>query len=115
MTLKGEAFFVVNEQGTATHRDRFIVHTPQLDVEVLGTRFNVNTYRPQTQVVLQKGSVEIVTKINAQEKKYNLSPGQCAVFDKQKDVVNISKVNSDAYVGWKDNRFIFDSPNRRRR
>ena len=108
VTLKGEAFFIVNEQGTATHRDRFIVHTPQLDIEVLGTRFNVNTYRSQTQVVLQKGSVNIVTKTHAQEKKYNLSPGQCAVFDKQKDVVNISQVNSDAYVGWKDNRFIFD-------
>jgi transmembrane sensor len=109
ITLKGEAYFIVNEQGTATHRDRFIVHTPELDVEVLGTRFNVNTYRPQTQVVLQKGSVEIVTKGNQVEKKYNMTPGQSAIFDKQRDVVNISAVNSDVYVGWKDNHFIFDN------
>jgi transmembrane sensor len=108
VTLKGEAYFIVNEQSTATHRDRFIVHTPELDVEVLGTRFNVNTYRPQTQVVLQKGSVDIVTKINKSEKKYSLVPGQSAVFDKQKDVVNISKVNATAFVSWKDNRFVFD-------
>jgi transmembrane sensor len=108
VTLKGEAYFIVNEQSTATHRDRFIVHTPELDVEVLGTRFNVNTYRPQTQVVLQKGSVDIVTKINKSEKKYNLVPGQSAVFDKQNDVVNISKVNTNAVVSWKDNRFVFD-------
>ncbi len=108
VTLKGEGYFIVNEQGTTTHRDRFIVHTPELDVEVLGTRFNVNTYRENTHVVLQKGSVEIITKQYRNEKKYSLTPGQCAVFDKQKDVVNISKVNSDAYVGWKDKRFIFD-------
>jgi transmembrane sensor len=108
VTLKGEAYFIVNEQSTATHRDRFIVHTPELDVQVLGTRFNVNTYRPKTQVVLQKGSVEIVTKINKLEKKYNLVPGQSAIFDKQNDVVNISKVNANAVVSWKDNRFVFD-------
>ncbi len=108
ITLKGEAYFVINEQSTTTHRDRFIVHTPELDVEVLGTRFNVNTYRPKTQVVLQKGSVEIVTKVNKTEKKYNLVPNQCAVFDKQNDRVNISKVNSNAFVSWKDKRFIFE-------
>jgi transmembrane sensor len=108
VTLKGEAYFIVNEQGTTTHRDRFIVHTAGLDVEVLGTRFNVNTYRAQTQVVLQKGSVEIVTKLNKKEKKYSLTPEHSAVFDKQNDVVNISQVNSNALVGWKDKRFIFD-------
>jgi transmembrane sensor len=108
VTLKGEAYFIVNEQSTTTHRDRFIVHTPELNVEVLGTRFNVNTYRPKTQVVLQKGSVDIVTKINKEEKKYHLIPNQSAVFDKQNDVVNISKVNSEAFVSWKDKRFIFD-------
>ncbi len=104
VTLKGEAYFIVNEQGTTTHRDRFIVHTPELDVEVLGTRFNVNTYRTQTQVVLQRGKVEIVTK----QKKYDLAVGQIAVFDKQTEAVNISKVNSEVYVGWKDNHFVFD-------
>jgi transmembrane sensor len=108
VTLKGEAYFIVNEQSTTTHRDRFIVHTPELNVEVLGTRFNVNTYRPKTQVVLQKGSVDIVTKTNKEEKKYHLIPNQSAVFDKQNDVVNISKVNSEALVSWKDKRFIFD-------
>lgn len=108
VTLKGEAYFIVNEQSTTTHRDRFIVHTPELDVEVLGTRFNVNTYRPKTQVVLQKGSVQIVTTVNKEEKKYHLVPNQSAVFDKQNDVVNISKVNTEALVSWKDKRFVFD-------
>jgi transmembrane sensor len=108
VTLKGEGYFIVNEQGVTTHKDRFIVHTPELDVEVLGTRFNVNTYRSQTQVVLQKGSVEIVTKTNKQEKKYSLMPEHSAVFDKQNDVVNISQVKSNVFVGWKDKRFIFD-------
>ncbi len=108
VTLNGEAFFTVNEQGTTAHKDRFIVHTPELDVEVLGTRFNVNTYSPKTQVVLQKGSVEIVTKQNKQEKKYNLVPGQRATFDKQANVVEIAPVISNAYLGWKDKKFIFE-------
>jgi transmembrane sensor len=109
VSLKGEAYFIVNEQGKAGHRDRFIVHTSDLDVEVLGTRFNVNTYRPQTQVILQKGSVEIKTSLNDVEKKYNLTPGQRAVFDRNNDLLQISQVNSNVYVGWKDNRFVFDN------
>jgi transmembrane sensor len=109
VSLKGEAYFIVNEQGTTTHRDRFIVHTEGVDVEVLGTRFNVNSYRPQTQVVLQKGSVDIITKqANQQTQKYNLVPNQCAVFDNQKNAVSISQVNSNVFVGWKDKRFVFD-------
>jgi transmembrane sensor len=107
--LTGEAFFVVNEQGESTHRDRFIVHTPNLDVEVKGTRFNVNTYRPQTQVVLQKGSVEIKTRVNNKEKKYSLAPEQRAVFNSDLDKMNISQVNFNAFLGWKDKRFIFDN------
>jgi transmembrane sensor len=108
VSLKGEAYFIVNEQSKAGHRDRFIVHTNDLDVEVLGTRFNVNTYRPQTQVILQKGSVEIKTSLNDKTKKYSLTPGQKAVFDRNNDNVQISQVNSNVYVGWKDNRFVFD-------
>jgi transmembrane sensor len=106
--LKGEGYFIVNEQSTAAHKDRFIVHTTELDVEVLGTRFNVNTYRPQTQVVLQKGSVDIVTKNTNQAKKYNLKPEHCAIFNKQTGDITIAQVNSNAYVSWKDKRFVFD-------
>jgi transmembrane sensor len=109
VSLTGEAYFIVNEQGDKTHRDRFIVHTPDLDVEVLGTRFNVNTYRPQTQVVLQKGSVEIKTSINNKVKKYSLAPEQRAIFNREQDKVEIAQVNSNTLVGWKDKRFIFDN------
>ncbi|NJN33465.1 MAG: hypothetical protein HC817_03620 [Saprospiraceae bacterium] len=77
--LAGEAYFIVNEQGNSTHRDRFIVHTPNLDVEVLGTRFSVNTYRPETQVVLQKGRVEIQTNVNNTTKS-TASPLSNALF-----------------------------------
>ncbi len=107
--LAGEAYFIVNEQGNTAHRDRFIVHTPNLDVEVLGTRFNVNTYRPETQVVLQKGSVEIQTKVHNKVKKYSLAPEQRAIFKRDLDNVVITQVNSNSLLGWKDRRFIFDN------
>ncbi len=108
VTLKGEGYFIVNEQSSETHKDKFTVHTPELDVQVLGTRFNVNSYRTQTQVVLQKGSVELTTTHSNQNKNYNLTPGQSAIFDKSNDEVKISKVNSEVYVGWKDKKFVFD-------
>lgn len=40
--LDGEAFFSVQKQEGAAGPAKFIVHTNDLDVEVLGTRFNVS-------------------------------------------------------------------------
>ena len=55
--LKGEAFFQV------THNEKapFIVHTDQLDVQVLGTTFNVSGYNNENmlKVTLVEGSIQI--------------------------------------------------------
>lgn len=55
--IDGEAFFTI----TKNTRQPFIVHTPQTDVVVSGTQFNVNTYNPDhIKTALVEGS--IITK-----------------------------------------------------
>lgn len=51
--LEGEAFFEVAKGKT------FTVNTPQGNVKVLGTKFNVNTFSNQLQVMCYEGRVEV--------------------------------------------------------
>src|SRR5690606_15777064 len=54
--LQGEAFFEVVK---TTEEKQFIVHTGSLDVEVLGTQFNVHNRHQKVQVVLSSGKVKL--------------------------------------------------------
>lgn len=57
--LEGEAFFEVQDQPGAS----FLVRTPETEIEVLGTAFNVRAYRtePETAVTVEKGRVAFRT------------------------------------------------------
>lgn len=68
VTLAGEAYFEVAKDG-----DRpFIVHTPQTTIQVLGTKFNVNTYQKRESTSLTEGKVRL-SCANAQA--IELEPG----------------------------------------
>lgn len=72
VSITGEAFFKI-----ARNTQPFIVHTPNSDVQVLGTEFNVNTYDSGTvKVALVAGSV----KMNAGGNSVLLKPGRMATF-----------------------------------
>lgn len=53
VTLQGEAFFEVEKGET------FSVSTPNGDVKVLGTKFNVNSFNDELNVVCYEGRVEV--------------------------------------------------------
>lgn len=72
VTVEGEAYFQVAKE---TSRP-FIVHTPQSDVRVLGTSFNINTYKPGSdKTALVEGSVLLQARNGRQ---LRLEPGQQA-------------------------------------
>lgn len=76
--VEGEAYFKV-----AKNRLRpFVVHTPQTDVLVTGTQFNVNTYHPDhIQTALVEGSVTTKGPGNS---RVDIKPGYAATYDVQK-------------------------------
>ncbi len=57
--LNGEAFFSVRETKREGEAVKFVVHTHDLNVEVRGTEFNVNTRKQQTRVVAERGAWSI--------------------------------------------------------
>lgn len=69
--LTGEALFEVAKD--TLHP--FIVHTPYGIVEVVGTRFNVNTYeKNQTTVTLEEGAVKVYCEEKKGTEQKSLSP-----------------------------------------
>src|SRR5690625_3679105 len=53
--VTGEAYFSVKSTSDQRY---FLVHTPQLNVEVLGTKFNIKDRYKSAKVVLQEGKVD---------------------------------------------------------
>lgn len=92
--LTGEAYFeVTHDRGRP-----FAVRTPQVAVQVLGTRFNVSAYEEdgQQQVVLVNGSVKVMT--NTKNNSQLLSPGQLATYTDGK--LTVKAVNTEEYTSW---------------
>ncbi|WP_420149461.1 FecR family protein [Spirosoma sp.] len=107
--LEGEAFFNVAKKQTATGRLKFVTHTPNLDISVLGTRFNVNTRRGNTQVVLAEGKVEL-SKPNDQEAKVILmKPGDLATAQVGIEQVAIQPSKPQLHTAWTKKQFAFDN------
>ncbi|TKG96446.1 DUF4974 domain-containing protein [Puteibacter caeruleilacunae] len=101
--IEGEAFFDV------THDDenQFIVKTNSVNVNVHGTRFNVEAYDEDdfVKTTLVTGSVSITDKKG--KGLALLHPSEMALFDRQRRSLNISKVDTDNYASWKQGVVTF--------
>lgn len=123
--LEGEAFFQVTENS----RIPFFVHTPDIQVKVLGTTFNVRAYRDEkiVETTLLEGRVMLnTTKQDGPD--ISLSPNHKAIFVKSKDVEigaslhrefgeNIKvgqilvsdKINPESAISWTQGKLTFDA------
>lgn len=102
--LNGLAFFNV----THRHKQPFIVKTPsKLNIEVLGTRFNVSSYSEDNscEVILEQGSV----KLNLQDQKVGVMiPNERVIYQSANNSIEKSNVNALDYVAWKDGKLILN-------
>lgn len=102
--LNGEAYFEVFKD---KHKP-FKVASASQEVEVLGTHFNINTYKNEatSKTTLLEGSVKLHVE-NAAD--VTLKPGEQSVL-KIGDVA-IQKVNAEDVVAWKNGNFLFNDEN----
>ena len=115
VVLDGEAYFMVAKDKSRP----FVVHTPNGDVKVYGTEFNVNTrikndnvndndnngkggYR--TEVVLVKGSVGVTPE---GQNERMIVPGEQATFGENTGI-NLRNVDVTPYVAWNTGTFVFN-------
>jgi transmembrane sensor len=99
--LNGEAFFHVKK---TANKDRFVVHTNDMDVIVTGTQFNVWTRDNKTSVLLTEGSVTLRTATGDEIK---MVPGDFVQIDNK--TLEKKTANEERILAWKDNRIQFDS------
>lgn len=97
--LTGEAFFDV-----AKNKNKpFKVITKDQIVEVLGTRFNINSYGDEETIktTLIEGSVKIIYK----DKVVLLSPGQ--QFQPNESRPKVIEADTEEVIAWKNGYFLF--------
>jgi len=105
--VKGEAFFKVihlHKNGPVKNHQRFVVHIGALNVEVLGTSFNVNNRRGHTEVALVEGKIGLGLP-NKHDKPLILAPGDIVAYAQGK--LNKKSINVGEYTAWKDGNLYF--------
>ncbi len=107
--LEGEAYFKVRE-GYATG-SKFTVHTSKLDIEVLGTHFNVNSRPGTTKVYLEQGRVKLMLNQSEKaEQELFLDPGDLAQFtDDHHEIIKQSSRQAESLVSWKTGYLIYNN------
>lgn len=104
--LSGEAFFKV----TKNEKQPFRVKAKDLNIEVLGTSFNVVSYddEQQSEIVLVEGKVKLSTNVDQVKKVFGtMHPGQRAIYNKEFQNVEAEDVKVDKYIAWRDGNLIF--------
>ena len=84
----------------------FVVETEKMDVTVLGTQFNVNTYRVDGcyETTLVEGKVEVCDRLS--KKEVVLLPDEQARL--QGGNLSVRKVDTRLYTSWVNGRFYFE-------
>lgn len=98
--LQGEAFFEVKH----LDNQKFIVKHKGLEVEVLGTKFSVNTRNIVKQVSLLSGSV--LARFNNGEQLY-LKPNEKLLYNTSTNEVVREKCDVAQDLQWRDNILVF--------
>ena len=105
--LEGEAFFDVVKRKLSNKAIKFQAITENLEVEVLGTKFNVIDRADNEVVVLEEGKVQV--RLPDMELPIQLSPGGYLSFDKISSKIEQGTVVTEGFTSWKDNYIILDN------
>lgn len=103
--IEGEAYFDVAENKAKP----FIVKTENINVKVLGTRFNVYAY-PEEPVVcatLEKGAVEVT--LENSNNRLNMKPGQQFLYCRTERKYQLKDVDTRLHTSWINNILRFEN------
>jgi transmembrane sensor len=100
--LDGEAYFEVAKDKA----DPFIVNSVSQEVKVLGTHFNINSYKnePIVETALAEGSIYVTDLVHKQNRF--LKPGQKSVLAANN--LSVGPANLEEILAWKNGYFRFN-------
>jgi ferric-dicitrate binding protein FerR (iron transport regulator) len=87
------------------------VHTSQVNVKVLGTKFNIKAYADESDIEtsLFEGKINLILNNLSAENpiEKEVDPGQSLVYSKTDHQLVANKFPQDEINGWKNNQLIF--------
>jgi transmembrane sensor len=105
--LEGEAFFDVAKN---PHQP-FIVHTSDVNVKVLGTKFNVKAYPEENHIEasLFEGKIDLMIEdpMTHQKIEKEVMPNQSFVYNKDNHQISSGIFPEEEINGWRNNQLIF--------
>lgn len=107
--LEGEAYFDVAKLEANGKRTPFVVKSKGQILEVLGTEFNVNTFRNKVTTTLLEGSVKVSFDGATAGQSHVLKPNDQSVYDGQSKKANIVEIDPYYVTAWKSGDFAFDN------
>ncbi len=100
--LEGEAYFeVAPQQGK-----HFLVHSGKLDVQVLGTSFNVDAYAPGESVTVTVASGKVAVG-NEGNKGITLNANQQALYQAAADKIEKYEISAADFSAWRQGQLVF--------
>jgi len=114
--LEGEAYFDVvhlnRDAANITAGQRFVVHSAAVNLEVLGTTFNVEQRCDNTNITLISGKVRVDVADEAHESSGSriLEPGDHLVYVKTKLVEHKRMQKLSTVTAWMSHSFAYSNP-----
>lgn len=105
--LQGEAFFEVKQLSgeDAQQPVRFTVHVDEMDVEVVGTAFNVNHRSGKVEVTLDEGVVNL--KLTDGE-RMRMQPGEMVAYLTNEKKLSKKVVVPDKVTAWREQLIVME-------
>jgi ferric-dicitrate binding protein FerR (iron transport regulator) len=103
VSVQGQAFFNISK----STENNFIVRTNDFNIEVWGTKFDVNTTSEGSQVVLTEGKISLDGFNDKSINTTILAPGQMASINHTNNQLELKSVNTAIYTVWAKNQLDF--------
>ncbi|MCD7937758.1 MAG: FecR family protein [Tannerellaceae bacterium] len=105
VSLEGEGYFDV----VSDPDNPFIVQTTEMDIRVLGTRFNVRNYpeRSVAETTLITGKVEV--DLNNESENIILCPDHTIAYYKEEDRFTLEKTDASLYAIWASEQLTIEN------
>ena len=112
--IEGEALFKVKHINIDTNdikpAEKFIVHSGDMNIEVLGTTFNVKSRHEKTSVGLLTGKIRVDYNDEAKTRKqFVMKPGDLVKHAEESSLVHQKMVNPQHLTAWINRQLVFQN------
>ena len=98
----------MSTDSSSSMRLPFIVHSHNMDVEVLGTTFNVKDRDKYSEVVLNTGKVSVIPRQEQTVAPIPMEPGDLLAYSAYEQQWKMQHVNPEQHTSWRNQELIFD-------